>query len=176
MPEVTAMTESPRRESRDAIVWGVLLVAIGGGAFALQFFPDVGSVVVLAIGLALLVVFAFLRRYAALVPGAIMTGLGAGIFAADIGLFRGVDTGGVIVTGLGMGFITIWVVSSLTNVEGHHPWPLVPGTILTTVGVALVLGGVFEELILLWPLILVGLGVIILARAGSAPRGDPGPR
>jgi hypothetical protein len=174
--EVTVMTESPRRESRDAIAWGVLLIAIGGGAFALQFFPQFGNIVVLAIGLALLVVFAIRRRYPALVPGAIMTGLGAGIFAADLGLFPGVDTGGVIVTGLGLGFLAIWALSSLTNVEGHHPWPLVPGTILTTVGVALVLGGVFEDLILLWPLILVVLGVIILARSGSAPRGEAGPR
>jgi hypothetical protein len=169
------MTESPRRDSRDAIVWGVLLVAIGGGAFALQLFPNVGSVVVLAIGLALLVVFAILRRYAALVPGGIMTGLGAAIFAADMSVFRGVDPGGVIVTGLGLGFLSVWVLSSLTKVPGHHPWPLVPGTILTTVGVSIALGGVFEQVVLLWPLVLVVIGVVILARAGST-RGEAGPR
>jgi hypothetical protein len=170
------MIESQRRHDRDAFGWGVLLVAIGVGALSLQLFPDVGSVVVLAIGLALLVLFAVRRRYAALVPGAIMTGLGAGIVVADTGLWPGVDTGGVVVVGLGLGFLGIWLIGVLTNVVGHHPWPLVPGSILTIVGIALVLGGVFEDLILFWPLLLVAIGVVILARAGTTPRGESGPR
>jgi hypothetical protein len=174
--EVTDMTESRRRDTRDAFTGGVLLVVIGGGLFALQLFPDLGSAVVLAIGLALLVVFAVRRTYAALVPGGIMTGLGAGIAAADLGLFPGIDPGSLVVTGLGLGFLGVWVLGSLTNVVGHHPWPLVPGAILTTVGIALALGGVFEELVVLWPLALVMLGVVILARAGFTRRSESAPR
>lgn len=171
------MTATPRpADRRDTIGWGVILIAVGLGTIALQLFPGSGAVILLAIGLGLLVLFAIDRRYGALIPGSIMTGLGAGILASDLQLVAGVDNGGVIVTGLGLGFLGIWVIGAIAHVVEHHPWPLIPGGILTTVGVALMLGGPFEDVIVLWPLFLVALGVFILVRAMNGRHGEGAPR
>ena len=78
------MTATPRpADRRDTTGWGVILIAVGLGTLALQLFPGSGAVILLAIGLGLLVLFAIDRRYGALIPGSIMTGLGAGILAVQ---------------------------------------------------------------------------------------------
>jgi hypothetical protein len=167
------MTASPRpADQRDTLTLGVILVAVGGGALALRVLPASGPAVVLAIGLGLLVAFAFLRRYAALVPGSIMTGLGAGIVASEASWFPGADTGGIIVAGLGLGFLGIWLIGSLARLPENHPWPLIPGGILTTIGVALSLGGAYRDMLDFWPLALIAVGLLVLLRAVASREGE----
>jgi hypothetical protein len=158
------MTQGTRTDPRGNIVVAIILIAIGIGALALNAMPDLGGWVVLVIGLGLLVTFPFVRHYGALVPGGIMTGLGAGIVASEAMTLTDEGTGGVIVLGLGLGFLAIWVIGALSRIAEHHPWPLIPGGILAVIGTALVIGGQAVELLRFWPSVLIVLGVIVLAR------------
>lgn len=169
---MTGMTHAPRAHPREPLVLGIILVVIGVGAFLMNIYPDAGSWIVLLIGLGLLGLFAVTREFGALVPGGIMTGLGAGIVAADQLAVEGEATGGVIVAGLGLGFLSIWVISGLFHLAEHHPWPLIPGGILTAIGASLLVGGPAVDLLRFWPLILVAIGVVAIARAVVA-RDEP---
>ncbi|MGZ9160279.1 MAG: hypothetical protein ACXW4T_03850 [Candidatus Limnocylindrales bacterium] len=166
-------THGAQTESRETIVFGIILVAVGVGAFALNVFPDAGAVILLAIGLVLLATYAILRQYGTLIPGGILTGLGAGIAASQATGLTDPQTGGVIVVGLGLGFLSIWVIGALTRLHENHPWPLVPGGILTTIGVLLLIGGAAVDLIQYWPLALVGLGVVVLWQGTERQRHSP---
>ena len=167
---MSGTTHGARTDPRDTLIFGIILVAIGVGAVALNVFPDAGAVVLLVIGAALLTVFALLRHYAALVPGGIMTGLGAGILASQTWTMSDDQTGGVIVLGLGLGFLSIWTIGALVRVPGHHDWPLVPGGILAALGAALLVGGGAVELLRFWPAILIVIGLVYLWRAAQEVR------
>jgi hypothetical protein len=162
---MSGMTHGARTDPREGIVLAIILIAVGVGALAMQAMPDAGGWIVLVIGLALLAVFAFMHQYGALIPGGIMTGLGAGVVASETLTMTGEQQGGVIVLGLGLGFLSIWVIGALAHAREHHPWPLVPGGILTVVGGALLIGGAAEELLAYWPVALIALGLVVLGRA-----------
>jgi hypothetical protein len=162
---MSGMAHGARTDPRDAIVLALILISVGVGALVLNLVPEAGGWVVMIIGLGLLALFAFLRQYGALVPGGIMTGLGAGILASETLTLTDEQTGGVIVLGLGLGFLSIWVLGALTHVSEHHPWPLVPGGILATIGVLLMVGGGAIELLRYWPIALIAVGVVVLWRA-----------
>ncbi len=163
-------THDTRRDPREAIVLAIILIAVGAGALALQVMPDAGAWIVLLIGLGLVGVFLALRQYGALVPGGIMTGLGAGILASDSLSLPDDGSGGAIVLGLGVGFLAIWVIGGLAHVPEQHPWPLIPGGILSVVGAALLLGGAAEDLLRYWPVIIIGLGLVVLWQAWARSR------
>lgn len=162
---MAGMAHAPRTHPREPLILGIVLIGIGLGAFVANVVPDTGAWITLLIGLGLLAVFAFTRAYGALVPAGIMTGLGAGILLSTQLALEGEATGGVIVTGLGLGFVSIWVIGALAHVEEHHPWPLIPGGILTIVGVALLIGGQAIELLRYWPIVLIAIGVVAIGRA-----------
>lgn len=162
---MSGMARGARTNPREGVVFAIILIAVGVGALAMQVVPDAGAWIVLLIGLALLAVFAILREYGALVPGGIMTGLGAGILASQSLALKDEATGGIIVLGLGLGFIAIWVIGALVHVAEHHPWPLVPGGILSVIGVSLLVGGQAIELMRFWPVAVIAIGLILLWRA-----------
>ena len=111
---------------------GLVLIAVGLGLLAV-IFTDVGGEVFLgAVGLGFLVAYAVTRTYGLLIPGAIITGLAGGIAATSLGA---PDPAGVL--GLGIGFLAIVVADRLR--DSPRPgwwWPLIPGGILSTIGVA----------------------------------------
>jgi hypothetical protein len=156
------MTHRARGHQRDPIVLGIVLITIGIGAFALNAYPESGSFIVAIIGLGLIGVFMATRAYAALVPGAIMAGLGLGIALTANSTID--DSGALIVGGLGLGFIAIWVLTGLFHVEEHHFWPLIPGGILLAVGAMLGVGGLAIDLLAWWPVLLIAVGVVVLGR------------
>jgi hypothetical protein len=167
---MSGMTHGARTQPRDPVVVAVLLIAIGVGALVLQAVPDVGAWVVLLIGLALMAAFVATRDYGALVPGSIMTGLGVGIALAATNDVSGEASGGVIVLGLGLGFLSIWLISGVMHLERHHPWPLIPGGILSVVGLALLVGGASVDLLRFWPVVLIALGAIVIVRVALDTR------
>lgn len=160
---MTGMAHGARSHPREPVILGIVLITIGLGALALNAYPDSGGVIVAAVGLGLVAIFIVTGAYAALVPGAIMAGLGAGIVLSEEVVAQ--DGGGLIVGGLGLGFIAIWVLSGLFHSEEHHFWPLIPGGILLAVGVMLTFGGMAVDLLEFWPLVLVAIGAIVLGRA-----------
>lgn len=161
---MTGMTHGARSNPRDTMILAIILIAVGVASLAVNVVPDAGGVIVLVIGLGLLAAFAFQRHYGYLVPGGILTGLGAGILASQALDVVDEVAGGLVVLGLGLGFVSIWVIGALAKVKEHHPWPLIPGGILVTVGSALLIGGQAIDLLQYWPVILIAIGIVVLWR------------
>lgn len=172
---MSSLSQGAQTGPRDRIVFAVVLILVGIAGLALQVVestPAAGGVVVLLIGVGLLGAFSMTRQYGYLVPGGIMTGLGAGIVASESLTMTDDGTGGVIVLGLGLGFVSIWVIGALVNIAQHHWWPLIPGAILATVGGALLIGSEAVGLLDYWYVAVILLGVIVLLRGmvESRPR------
>lgn len=170
---MTGMTQGARTGQRDQIVFAIILIVIGAGGFVVQATEgkvDIGGIVVLLSGLGLLGAFISTRHYGYLVPGGILTGLGAGIALQDAYALTGDPSGGVIVLGLGLGFVSIWVLAQVLDVQRTLWWPLVPGGILAIVGGTLLIGGDAVRLLDWWALVLVVVGLLVLWRAYSRGR------
>ena len=165
---MAGMTQSTRSGPRDQVVFAAVLILVGVGALVMQVAEQeqiAGGGVVALIGIGLLGAFAYTRAYGYLIPGSIMAGLGAGIVAADVLKATDEGEGGVIVLGLGLGFIGIWVISAIAQLATHHWWPLVPGGILAVIGGALLIGGGAIQLLDYWGVILVAIGLVVLWQA-----------
>lgn len=159
--------------ARDRMAVAVILIVIGGVGLAAQvldFTANVGGLVIAIIGLGFVVAFAFTRQYGYLVPGGIMTGLGAGIIASEQLVLADEQTGGAVVLGLGLGFLAIWAIGAIAHASRHHWWPLIPGGILTVVGAVLLIGGQAVNLLDYWGVAIVAIGLIVLWRAWSETR------
>jgi hypothetical protein len=162
------VNETPaQRRPSEPLIGGVVLIVIGAALLLAQLVPDLGRFVVLAIGLALLGLFALRRDYGALVGGSIVTGVGTGVGLAP--MFAGELSAAVLLVSIGGGFIAIWLVSNLLALAERHWWPLVPGLIVGSVGVALALGRSAVDMLAYWPLALIVVGGLILV--GSLWRG-----
>jgi hypothetical protein len=164
-----ASSRLPHRTSGTYIA-AVILIAVGVLALAGNFAGSslVGQAIPMVIGLAFLVVYFITRLYGFLIPGAIMTGLGAGIVAAAaLGIS---DPGAYIVLGLGLGFLAIYAVDVLMAGIRVRWWPVIPGGILTLVagGMAAQGEGLMRQVGLWSPLLLVVIGIwILLVRPGT---------
>lgn len=141
---------------------GIVLILLGVLFFFAQRMGIGGEGVVAVIGLAFLAAYAFTGQYAFLVPGGIMTGLGIGIiYETRLGA-----NGAPVLLGLGLGFISITVISRLDSRAGGHWWALIPGGILTLVGLLLAAGqtGTLGAIARWWPALLIVLGLYIIYR------------
>jgi hypothetical protein len=147
-------------------ILGLLLVTIGGALLVATTTDVGGQIVVAGIGVAFLLAYASTRNYGFLVPGGILTGLGAGIVAADLG-----GPGGSVPFGLGLGFVAI----ALLDVAGERAagggwwWPLIPGGILVFAGGSEILG-VDDLARYLVPTALIVIGLVLLLRPGRRRR------
>jgi hypothetical protein len=146
--------------NRDALVGGAVLVVIGVILLVAQYVPDVGRFVPLIVGLGLLGLFLLRRDYGLLIGGGVVTGVGVGIWLASS--ITGTMAGAAFMLSLGGGFLGIWLISYVLRLAQRHWWPLVPGLILTAVGGAIAIGGVALDLISLWPVVLIVIGVLLL--------------
>jgi hypothetical protein len=153
---------------------GLILIALGAFLFIVQATGVGAEAVVAVIGAGFLIAYAFTRQYGFLVPGGILTGLGAGI----VWEVTAPTAGGVVLIGLGAGFLAIWVVDAVMK---HTPvpwWPIIPGGILATIGVLVETGqeGLLREFTWLWPVALIAVGLIlVLTQLGRRPVDLPGP-
>jgi hypothetical protein len=171
-----------RREEPEWMAWkwatrgkgfpwlGVLLVLIGA-ALLIQFaLPGVGvgTLVLLAIGLAFLAGWIFGGSFFSMVPGVLLVFLALARLLEEIGLFfpRGQDVPGLTSLALAAGFIVIWLIASSRG--RRWGWPLWAAGIFGLVGVVQASGWIvgIPELGLLWPvlIILAGLALMLAAR------------
>jgi hypothetical protein len=150
----------PRRRT------GLLLIA-GGLLWALVAATDLdGTVVVPGVGVGFLLAYAASRRYGLLVPGGILTGLGLGLVVAAQG---GPEAS--VVLGLGLGFLSIFVLDTVAGRGDAAWWPLIPGGILAVVGGSQI-AGIRDIGVYLVPAALIVAGLLLLVRpprAGSHP-------
>jgi hypothetical protein len=157
------------------LVPGLILIGLGAFLFLAQVTGVGAEAIVAVIGIGFLLAYGFTREYGFLVPGGIMAGLGLGIvWETNVG-----SAGGSVVLGLGLGFLAIFVVDLLMKHTDAPWWPLIPGGILATIGLLIESGeeGVLADLTWLWPVLLIGAGVVLLLtqlthRRGARPSPD----
>ena len=163
---------NPRQRNARAW-WGVLLIIFGALFLVQQYVPVPGWTYVGILGVVFAFSYALTRNRSMLTPAAILLGLAAGMALERQGDDLG---GGGVVGGLGIGFIAIYIVDRLVAGNANW-WPLIPGTILLTIG-TLVFGvragivsrDLFQLLGSAWPVLLILIGIILLA--GQWRRGD----
>jgi len=161
-PRNGTQRRAPRTDP-GGLVAGLVIAGLGLFFLAGQLEPDIGRFVTLFIGLALLAVFLVRREYGFLVPGSILTGVGIGIAVQPH--TTGDTEGGVMLLAIAGGFLGIWLLGSLFRLPQLHWWPLIPGGILTLVGLIQLSRADVEGAIRLWPIILIVLGAIVVGRA-----------
>jgi hypothetical protein len=162
---------------RDQWVGGAVLIAIGAGLLLGQLFGDAGQFILLGIGIVLLLLFAVSRNPGTLIGGGIVTGLGTGVLVAAN--TTGDIAGAAVLFGLGLGFVGVWLVGVLLRIPETKVWPLIPGAILVVIGFVVLAGPEAADAFQwLWPVALIGAGVVVIAAAalgrGRGPGGGPG--
>jgi len=151
--------------NRGSVAGGTILVMLGIAFLAMQLLGEAaGSFVLLGLGVAFLVSHAYYGSYGFLVPGGILTGLGLGVLAEEV---LGVG-GEPVVLGLGLGFVLVWAVDRLITHKGPETgawWPLIPGGILTLVGLASLFPDLSDAVLhYTWPIAIIVLGAVLIAR------------
>ncbi len=152
--------------SSNAGLWlGIVLVVLGLVFLANELFPFVrlaASLVFLAFGVGLLLLWGVRRRAAALYAGTIITAIAIPAVLRDLGLVVG---SGWTTVALGLGFLFIAAIRYLER--GGWGWQGWLGLVLVLAGGA----SASETLAQLgWPFVLVVLGLVIIARAATSPR------
>lgn len=154
---------------RNRIIGGVVLIVLGGLFLLNQMveIPSVGKLFLPALGLIFLIWGMITRTGGLLIPGGILTGIGAGVYLMDALPLEGDQQGGVFLLAFGGGFALITLLSLVFSSEKHW-WALIPGVILAGIGTALYMGGtalkVLETAGKFWPVILILIGIWVIFR------------
>ena len=144
---------------RPGLPWiGIFLLVFGGLLLLQQVFPQfeaLGSVIVLAVGIAFLIKWAVDRGAGSLYAGSIITALAVpGLLNA-----AGIEANGLTTFCLGVAFLFIALVRIATG--GGLGWQVWIGGLLAVIGGAQIANAPLGGYIL--PLLLVGLGVLLIA-------------
>jgi hypothetical protein len=114
----------------------------------------VASIILAGVGLPfVLIFFSDRRQWWALIPGMTMCGIALGTGLEGANAINDEAVGGVIVGGIALGFLAIYLV------DRRQWWALIPGGIMGTIAVFLLLAAVAE---FVWPVLLILLGVLLL--------------
>jgi hypothetical protein len=167
MPPVVAPHDQiPTQQRPDGrIVAGVMLIVFGALALLATFnnSSEVGLFILPTLGILFIVWGLIARVPGLLIPGGILTGLGLGTLFAQLAFAwaAGDTRGGIILLGLGVGFLMIMPLILIIS-PARHWWALIPGSILAIIGLALLAGGpalsVLGVVGRLWPVIPIIIG------------------
>ncbi|MCP5099747.1 MAG: hypothetical protein GY943_29690 [Chloroflexi bacterium] len=157
------------KQKQNNLAAGIILIGIGVLFLVFQF-VDVdnwGLFFLPALG-ALFMIWGIIAREGGLmVPGGIISGIGWGSYAIAGELMTGVDDGGLFMIIFGLGFMSIALFSAIFARETHW-WALIPGGIISGIGVAIMFGGVFLTALELagqfWPVILILVGLYVIVK------------
>ena len=152
---------------------GVILI-IFGLASLLQRWLDIGNYIVLLLGLFMLVWGSVSRRTGWIIPGGVLTGIGLGILAQEgRWFFPAADQEGVFLVCFALGWFLITALTALFTKTQW--WALIPGGIMTVIGGSILAtnGAVrWEDLNLVYAVILISAGLILLAYKGRAKKSE----
>jgi hypothetical protein len=167
----TSAGARPNGDSRNRIAGGAML--IGGGLLLLasQIFT-LGVTPLLILGVAFTLAGLFTRSAGWFIPGGVLNGIGLGALIVDSGLVgRDSAEGGAFLLTFALGWLSIY---ALTRLFTAHPqgWTLIPAAVMALIGGPLLLGEggealletAFGVLAYVWPLALIGAGVVFLLR------------
>ncbi len=143
---------------------GVLLVLIGIGLLIQQVVPaiTVGTLVLLALGLALLAGWAIGRSWFSMITGFLLLSLGVAGVTRDLGYVPD-PTPGVTALALAAAFAVIWLVAFASG-HRRYTWALWAAAILGLIGAVQISGRLtgMPELSALWPFVIIVLGISVL--------------
>ena len=158
-------------ETRDRVILGVMLIAIGLLVFLSQILdlPRIEWLILPGLALIFLLWGLLAREVGLLIPGGILAGIALGVYLIT-GPYAGQieeNQGGIFLLAFSAGWALISLLSLISK-QGFQWWPLIPGGIIGLVGLAVMRGGAAMQLLEIlgysWPLILVGVGVYILLK------------
>ncbi len=157
-------------------LFGVILVLFGGLLLIEQLLPEariLGSGLVVAVGLGLLAAWFVGRRVWQLYAGAILTAVSLPGLFSDLGVIREGQGWGTLF--LGGAFVAIALVRAGTR--GGIGWQMAIGVVLTVIGGAQVAEReipTFPALgRLLWPALILLVGLVLVIRSTSRRSGPP---
>ena len=161
---------------RDDLVGGLVLIGIGLLFLVSRFvdFGNLGLLILPLLGVAFMTWGILTREDGLMVPGGILSGVGVGVYliAGPLALPAGIEEGGIFLLSLGAGFASITLFTALFGKETHW-WGLIPGGIIALVGLSVLFGGVFMDVLSAagkyWPVILIGVGVYTIFKAVRQP-------
>ena len=142
---------------------GILLVLVGVGLLIQAAVPTntvtTGTVLLLAIGIALVAGWLFGGSWFAAIPGLLLMALGAAGLTRELRIY---DGPGLTALSLAVAFLIIWIISLWR--DRHSRWPLVAAAILGLIGLIQVFGQLsnIPELNVVWPIVIIIVGVILL--------------
>lgn len=148
-----------KNERRGQIIAGIILILAGLSISGLRLFTGVhqNSFMLLLGGLFIAAYF-YKDSYGLLIPGCIIFGLGLSAskfaFARNFSQFNSL--------GLGLGFFGIYIIDRIYKGKTAW-WPLIPGSILTLVGLSSSPFNLWRLFQIGWPIALIGLGLWIIA-------------
>lgn len=165
-------TNHLKKQNREGLVWGLILVLVGIVALAGQFIEFSwlerwGIFLLAGLGALFLIVGIAQREAGWIIPGGIISGIGWGVIAIEgpVSLFSGLEDGGVFMLSFAAGWVLITLLTAVFTDETHW-WALIPGGIMALIGATVLWGGLFTNILellgKLWPLalIIVGIGVL----------------
>ena len=173
LPDTTNDTKKTT-ETRDRVILGIMLIAIGLLVFLSQVLdlPRIELLILPGLALIFLIWGLVAREIGLLIPGGILAGIAAGIYLMT-GPYAGQiedNQAGVFLLAFSAGWALISLLSLISK-QGFQWWPLIPGGIIGLVGLAVMRGGAAMQLLEIlgyaWPLILVAVGVYILLKRRS---------
>jgi len=164
--------DSKQRKGR-GLVGGLVLILIGMYALLSQYISlDFSSLALPSLGVIFILLAFVTRSRGLLIPGGILSGLGAGAVITSYYHLPEQQSSGLFLLLFAAGWILIVVLSLLMNLVEGVPgrrsmwWPLIPAIPMIFVGVPYLMGGEALKILslysLAWPILLIGAGVFIL--------------
>jgi hypothetical protein len=145
---------------------GVLLVLVGIALLIQAAVPpntvSTGTVLLIAIGIALVAGWVFGGSWFAVVPGLLLLALGAAGLLRELRVY---DGPGLTALSLAAAFLVIWIIGLWRDRRSR--WPLVAAALLGLIGAIQVFGQLsnIPELNVVWPIVIIVVGIILLVVA-----------
>jgi hypothetical protein len=157
--------ESWRHRGRSFPWLGILLVLVGVGLLiqaALPTYVSAGTVLLFAIGVALVAGWLFGGSWFAAIPGLLLLALGVARLIAELNIYVGPGTTAL---SLAAAFLFIWIIGLARDRRSR--WPLVAAAALGLIGFIQVAGYLqnIPELGIVWPVVIIVIGVLLMIAA-----------
>ena len=141
---------------------GILLVLVGVALLiqaALPNYVSAGTVLLFAIGVALVAAWLFGGSWFAAIPGLLLLALGVARLIAELNIYTGPGTTAL---SLAIAFVLIWIIGLAR--ERRSRWPLVAAAIVGLVGLVQISGRLtnIPELNVVWPVVIIVVGGLLL--------------